>query len=67
MKILDSFEKGMQKIFTPIAQKVGTNKVLQAIGQGCLGTVPVTIGIALTSILMNLNFGGWGTFLQNTG
>lgn len=67
MKVLESFEKGMQKVFTPIAQKVGTNKVLQAVSQGCLGTVPVTIGIALTSIVINLNFGGWGTFLEKSG
>ena len=57
----------MQKIFNPIAQKVGANKVLQAVAQGCLATVPITIGIALISILVNINVGGWGTFLENSG
>ncbi len=67
MKVLEKFETSMQKIFNPIAQKIGSNKVLQAIAQGCLATVPITIGIALVSILINLNFGGWGTFLEKTG
>lgn len=57
----------MQKIFNPLAQKVGANKVLQAVAQGCLATVPITIGIALVSILVNINVGGWGTFLESSG
>lgn len=67
MKLLEKFEAMMQKLFNPIAQKVGGNKVLQAIAQGCLSTVPITIGIALVSVLVNLNMGGWGEFLEKSG
>ena len=67
MKLLEKFESTMQKIFNPVAQKVGGNKVLQAIAQGCLATVPITIGIALVSVLVNLNVGGWGDFLESSG
>ena len=67
MKLLEKFEESMQKIFNPLAQKVGANKVLQAVAQGCLATVPITIGIALVSILVNINVGGWGTFLESSG
>lgn len=67
MKFLKSLEEFFQRVFNPIAQKVGRNKVLQAIGQGCLATVPITIGIALISILTSLTIPGWAEFLQNTG
>lgn len=67
MSMLESLENKIQKVFNPIAQKVGNNKVLQGIGQGCLATVPITIGIALTSVLINLKFAGWEEFLQKSG
>lgn len=67
MKALEALENGIQKVFGPAAQKVGSNKVLQAVGQGCLATVPITIGVALTSILVNLTIPGWEDFLQSSG
>ena len=67
MKLLEKFESTMQKIFNLYVYLLGGNKVLQAIAQGCLATVPITIGIALVSVLVNLNVGGWGDFLESSG
>lgn len=67
MKFLDTLEKKLTKFLDPISARVSGSKILRAISQGCVATVPITIGIALVTILVNLPFEGYKAFLESTG
>lgn len=51
----------------PIAQKLNQNDIIRAISAGMMGTMPVTLGVAVLSILLYMPFPAWQTFLTNSG
>ena len=67
MNFLNALEANLSKFLNPISEKMSNSKILRAISQGCVASVPVTIGIALVTILINLPFAGYKAFLESTG
>lgn len=67
MKFLDALEAKLTKFLDPVSTKVSNSKILRAISQGCVATVPITIGVALITILVNLPFEGYKAFLESSG
>lgn len=63
MKVFDALESNLSKYLEPLSVKISSNSVLKAVAQGCLSTIPITIGISLVSIFINLPF----AFLETSG
>jgi PTS system, lactose/cellobiose family IIC component len=51
----------------PFAQKIGENKVIQALQGGFMSTMPLTLGVCMIAILVNLPIPAWSTWLVETG
>ena len=49
------------------AEKLNKNDVIAAISAGMMGTMPITLGVAILSILLYLPIPAWQGFLTNTG
>lgn len=67
MKFLDALEANLTKFLDPLSAKVSSSRILRAISQGCVATVPITIGVALVTVLVNLPFDGYKAFLESSG
>ena len=51
----------------PVMKKMSTNKYIQALANGFMLIVPVTLGVAVLAVLGNLPIPFWQSFLQKTG
>ncbi|GEO57127.1 PTS sugar transporter subunit IIC [Companilactobacillus bobalius] len=64
--MFNKFKIFLSNVLGPLSSKFGNNKVIQAVVQGCIDTVPVTIGVSLITILINLPISSWKHFLLAT-
>ncbi len=67
MNLLNKISGFLEKNLSPIANKMGQNKVLKSVGAGAMGTLPVTLGVMILAIVSKFPFQPWLDFLTNTG
>lgn len=67
MSVLDSMQGFLEKHVGPIAHKVSSFKVVKGLMSGMMATMPVTLGVALLSIINGLPIPPLQEFLTNTG
>ena len=65
--VMDGMTTWMNEHLAPIAGRMGQNKVLQAISQGMVMTMPLTIGMAVVAIIINLPIPGLSDWMQSSG
>ena len=64
---MEGLTNWMQEHIAPLATKLGQNKYIQAISGGMMHTMPLTLGVALIAILINLPIPGVSDFLASSG
>ena len=67
MALTDSFQGLLERTVAPLAHRLSSNNVLQGLTQGFMATMPVTLGIALVSIISGLPIPPLQEFLTSTG
>lgn len=67
MSKFDAVADAMNNIVGPFAKKVSDNRAISALTQGFMFTMPITLGVALIAVLVNLPIAPWTAFLQSTG
>lgn len=67
MKFFESFQRGLEKVVGPFAQAVGDSKHIKALTEGFMCTMPITLGVAIIAVLVNLPIAAWTSFLQSSG
>ena len=67
MSVLDSMQGFLEKHVGPIAHKVSSFKVVKGLMSGMMATMPVTLGVALLSIINGLPIPPLQAFLASTG
>ncbi|GAA0084658.1 PTS cellobiose transporter subunit IIC [Clostridium sp. CTA-7] len=65
--MFSKFQRFLEKFVGPIAQKMSENKVVQALTNGMMSVLPVSLGVAFIAIVGNLPIGPWQTLLENLG
>ena len=65
MGILNTIQGFLEKYVGPVAQKFSSFKVVQGLMAGMMSTMPVTLGVALLSILVGLPIPPLQDFLKN--
>ena len=65
--VMDNVTDWMQSRIGPIATKLGQNRVLKAISEGMMLSSPITIGVALIAILINLPIPGLADAMAASG
>ena len=56
---MEGLTNWMQEHIAPLATRLGQNKFIQAISGGMMHTMPLTLGVALIAILINLPMPGF--------
>lgn len=64
---MNKFEKLLNEKLMPISEKIQENKVLGAMMEGFIRISPITLGIALITIIGNFPVPGWSDLLQKYG
>ena len=67
MSIFEKFQNGLEKTMNPIIDVISKNKFISAMSKGFMYTIPLTMGVVIITILINLPFDAWQSFLNNTG
>ena len=67
MSFFDKLQSGLNKLIGPFADRMAKSKYVNAISEGFLHAMPITLGMAVITILINLPFNAWTSFLQETG
>lgn len=67
MNLFNKFQNGLEKIVSPFAEKVAENKFISALTQGFMCTMPITLGVAVISVLANIPIAPWTNFLKDAG
>ena len=57
----------LEKFVGPIAQKMSENKIIQALSNGMMAVLPVSLGVAFIAIIGNLPIESWQVLLGNLG
>ncbi len=67
MGFMDKMQSGLEKVIGPVAEKVSTNRFIQAMMAGFMLTLPITLGTALIAILAGLPIDPWQDFITDAG
>ncbi|MDO4468099.1 MAG: PTS transporter subunit EIIC [Bacillota bacterium] len=67
MSFFEKFQNGLENVVQPFAAAVANNKFIQALTEGFMCTMPITLGVAVIAVLGNLPIEPWMAFLNNTG
>lgn len=67
MSAFNTFQTVLEKYIGPVAAKLGQNRVLRSLTAGMMGAMPITLGVALISIAINLPIPGWSEMLATSG
>lgn len=65
--MFNKFTSFLERTLQPFAVKMSQNPVIQAITNGMMGIICITVGVCIVSILVNLPFEPWINFLTNIG
>ncbi|MFT9190766.1 MULTISPECIES: PTS sugar transporter subunit IIC [Liquorilactobacillus] len=63
----EKLQAGLEKTLSPIAAKLGSNKVLRSLSNGMIMTLPLTLGASLFMIIANFPVPAFTTWLTNIG
>lgn len=64
---MNKFENFINEKLMPLSEKLTNNNILGALMEGFIRTSPITLGIALITIVGNFPIPGWITFLNEVG
>ena len=67
MALTDTFQHLLEKSVAPFATKLSKNIAIQGVTQGFMATMPVTLGVALLSIISGLPIEPLQNFLTSSG
>lgn len=67
MSFFEKLQGFLEKFIGPIAQKLNESDLIRGLSNGMMQTLPITLGVSVFAILVNLPITFWQTFLQNTG
>lgn len=67
MNFFEKFQKGLERVVGPFATAVSNNKYISALTEGFMYTMPITLGVAVIAVLVNLPITSWTNFLQSIG
>lgn len=67
MGFFDKMQAGLEKYIAPLAEKVNGSDVIKALSRGMMYTMPITLGVCVLAILVNLPIEQWTTFLTSSG
>ncbi len=65
--VMENMTNWMNEHLAPLAGRMGQSKVLQAISQGMVMTMPLTIGMAVVAIVINLPIPGLSDWMVASG
>lgn len=64
---MSKFATFMDDVVLPTVTKLSENKVVRSIQAGAMSTMPLTLGVSLLAIVVNLPIQAWSTWLSETG
>ena len=67
MSAFEGIQSFLDKHLAPFAVKLSSNEILKSISGGLIATMPITLGVSLISIVINLPIPGWTDFLASSG
>lgn len=67
MVFFDKMQAGLEKYIAPLAEKVNGSDVIKALSRGMMYTMPITLGVCVLAILVNMPIEQWTTFLTSSG
>ncbi len=67
MKFFDKLQGFLEKFIGPVAQKLNESDLIGGLSSGMMRTLPITLGVSLFAILVNLPIAPWQSFLESTG
>lgn len=65
--VMDGMTEWMNAHIAPLAGALGQNRVLKAISEGMMMSMPLTVGVAAIAIIINLPIPGVSDFLASSG
>lgn len=65
--MFEKFQSMLEKFVGPIASKMAENKTIQAVTNGMMSMLPVTLGVAFIAIIGQLPVPAWQNFLTQIG
>ena len=67
MKLYKKIQELLERVVGPIATAIGKNKYISSISEAFLYTMPITLGVAVITVLANIPIDPWTNFLHSTG
>lgn len=67
MAVFDKIQNIMDKTIAPVASKVADSKMLDALMGGMMCTLPMTLGVSVIAILINLPIPGFSDWVVSSG
>ncbi len=65
--MFDKFQRFLEKFIGPIAERMQKSKVIQALTNGMMAVLPVSLGVAFIAIVGNFPIPIWQEFLTSIG
>lgn len=66
-KMNSKIEQAIEKFLIPVANKMGSSKILNAISSGFMRVLPITIAGSIITLIANFPIDVWLDFLVNSG
>ena len=67
MSVMDSMQRGLEKYIAPVANKLNGNDIIKALSRGMMYSMPISLGVCVLAVLVNLPIEPWTAFLSSTG
>ncbi|OUP09728.1 PTS transporter subunit EIIC [Collinsella sp. An2] len=67
MSLFDKIQGVMDKTIAPVAAKLSNSKIIDGLMGGMMCTMPLTLGVALIAIIINMPIPGLSDWLQSSG
>lgn len=64
---MSKFQSILERLVGPLAEKMSANKTIQAITNGMMAVLPVSLGVAFIAIVGQFPFEPWQLFLSDIG
>lgn len=65
--MFSKFQNFLERFVGPLAQKMADSKLIQALTNGMMAVLPVSLGVAFIAIVGNFPIEAWQNFLWNAG
>lgn len=67
MAVFDAVQGALDRYIAPLATKLSASNIIKALSGGMMSAMPVTLGVALLAIAVNLPIPGWTEWLAASG